>query len=110
MSSFLITDKEWLALADLPHLARLVYFVLRRYMDYRTGLVGPVRAVSLQAIAEELNVPPRPGIRGGKPSRKEVRHALEWLERAGLVVRNTATNKTQRQLILTLGVNEPRRP
>ena len=102
MATFTITDAEWDRLGGLPHLSYLVYFVLRRHMDFRTGHVGVSRRIALRAIAEELEIEPHPGIASGKPSGKSIRHALDWLERIGLLQRDKAANAAALQLVCWL--------
>ncbi|PHR17868.1 MAG: hypothetical protein COA41_11250 [Sphingopyxis sp.] len=103
MPSFQINDAEWEALTGLPLLSREVYFVLRRFMDYRSGITGgPARRISYQSLSEELYVEPHQGIKGGSPTINELRRAIQWLERAELVTRDTASNKGQKQLVFQL--------
>lgn len=103
MPAFQINDAEWEGLSGLPMLAREVYFVLRRYMDYRSGTTGgPARRVSYQSIAEELYVEPHQGIKGGSPTINELRRAIQWLERVGLVGRDSSANRGQKQLVFQL--------
>lgn len=102
MAAFTITDAEWDRLCGLPHLSYLVYFVLRRHMDFRTGQVGVSRRIALRAIAEELEIEPHPGLASGKPSGKSIRHALDWLERVGLLQRDKAANAAALQLVCQL--------
>lgn len=80
-------DQEEGLLQGLPWLAQLIYLrALRRFVDYRTGLVGASRGISYQSIREVLFVEPRQGRRvAGMPSLKEVRNALDLLIEAGLI-------------------------
>ncbi|MHB0820109.1 DnaT-like ssDNA-binding domain-containing protein [Stutzerimonas stutzeri] len=100
MTAFQINDDEREALRGLPHLSRLVYvFGLRPFMDYSSGVVGgPKRGVSWKSIAEELYIEPHQGIKGGEPSEKELRRALAWLQKVGLV----GPNQAERRLIFEL--------
>ncbi|MDF5866940.1 hypothetical protein P4115_04470 [Pseudomonas aeruginosa] len=99
MPSFQINDEEREALRGLPMLAREIYvFALRPFMDFATGVVGERRGISWKSIAEELYVEPHQGIKGGEPSEKELRRALVWLQRVGLVGPNLA----ERRLIFEL--------
>lgn len=94
MPSFQINDDEREALRGLPMLAREIYvFGLRPFMDYATGVVGLKRGVSWKSIAEELYVEPHQGIKGGEPTEKELRRALVWLQKAGLLGPNRADRK-----------------
>jgi hypothetical protein len=79
---------EWEALAGLPFLQRCLYLVLRWYMDRYSGVVGTVRGISLQSLAEELYVEPvrgRHAAECGSPSKKAIRSALDALDKAGLI-------------------------
>lgn len=103
MAAFQINDDEREALRGLPMLAREVYvFGIRPFMDFATGVVGVKRRISYQSISEELYVEPHQGIKGGSPTINELRRAIQWLERAGLVTRNAASNKGQKQLVFQL--------
>lgn len=88
----------------LSLLARSVYvFGLRPYMDYRTGLVGVVRGISYQSIAEELYVEPGPGVTdSGSPTVRQLERAVVRLERAGLVARDASANERARKLVFCL--------
>jgi|GEM_PF-1741599 len=89
MPSLCLNAAERAALRGLPYLSRLVYlFGLRPFMDYGTGIVGFRRGVSWKSIAEELYIEPHPGIKSGEPSEKELRRALVWLQKAGLLSAN----------------------
>ncbi len=82
--------EEDAAMDYLPHAAQVLYMrVLRRRMDYSTGIVGISCRVSYQQIGEWLEVRPPP--KSTKPvvrlSVGEIRAALAQLERAGLIVR-----------------------
>lgn len=74
----------------LPHAAQVLYMrVLRRRMDYSTGIVGLAVRLSYQMIAEWLEVRPPP--KSQKPivrlTVSEIRAALAQLERVGLIER-----------------------
>lgn len=101
MPSFQINDDEREALRGLPMLAREIYvFGLRPFMDYATGVVGIKRGVSWKSIAEELYVEPHQGIKGGEPTEKELRRALVWLQKVGLLSPNRADRKLVFELLL----------
>lgn len=103
MPAFQINDDEREALRGLPMLAREVYvFGIRPFMDYASGIVGVKRRISYQSISEELYVEPHQGIKGGSPTVNELRRAIQWLERAGLVTRDADSNKGQKQLVFQL--------
>jgi len=82
-------DAEEDALHGLPWMAQLVYLRgLRRFMDYRTGVVGVVRGVSRQSLTETVYVEHVQGRHTPKDtSDKAVRAAIEALIRAGLIER-----------------------
>lgn len=101
MPSFQINDDEREALRGLPMLAREIYvFGLRPFMDFGSGVVGVKRGVSWKSIAEELYVEPHQGIKGGEPTEKELRRALAWLQRSGLVGPNQAERRLVFELLL----------
>lgn len=81
-----ISLEELSALSGLPHLQQLLYLCgLRPYVDYKTALVGFKRGISYQSLSETLYIEPHPGIKGGSPSKDQLRRALKGLERAGLL-------------------------
>ncbi|WP_231408987.1 hypothetical protein [Ralstonia solanacearum] len=87
-AAFVITGEEWQALADVDHLAFRLYLVLRRCMDFRTGVVGgPIKAISWQALREHTEVPGRPGVRYFRPTEQQLRRRAEQLEKCGLLRR-----------------------
>ncbi|MDB0572230.1 hypothetical protein LBW59_15825 [Ralstonia solanacearum] len=87
-AAFVITGEEWQALAAVDHLACRLYLVLRRCMDFRTGVVGgPIKAISWQALREHTEVPGRPGVRHFRPSEQQLRRRVEQLEKCGLLRR-----------------------
>lgn len=82
--------EEDAAMDYLPHAAQVLYLrVLRRRMDFNTGVVGISCRISYQQIGEWLEV--RPPAKSTKPIVRltvgEIRAALVQLERAGLIVR-----------------------
>lgn len=109
MPAFQINDDEREAMRGLPHLSRLIYvFGLRPFMDYSTGVVGVKRGVSWKSIAEELHIEPHQGIKGGDPTEKELRRALVWLEKAGLIGPNQAERRLVFPLLLATQDNSAR--
>lgn len=87
-AAFVITGEEWQALAAVDHLACRLYLVLRRCMDFRTGVVGgPIKAISWQALREHTEVPGRPGVRYFRASEQQLRRRVEQLEKCGLLRR-----------------------
>ena len=82
------TEYEDDALQGLPHLAQLLYLrVLRRHVDYETGIVGRYRRISYQMMREVLEVrrPSRSPITEERITTKSLRVAIDQLETAGLV-------------------------
>lgn len=74
----------------LPHVAQVLYLrILRRRMDFATGVVGLTCKLSYQLIGEWLEV--RPPAKSTKPvvrlTVSEIRSAITQLERSGLIVR-----------------------
>lgn len=87
---FVITIEERGLLYGLPHLSQLLYYAaIRPYMDYSTGIVGIKRGISYQSLAEELSVEAHRGIKPFKVSRDQIKRALQTLERAGLIKRES---------------------
>ncbi|MCK4125459.1 hypothetical protein HFK83_24210 [Ralstonia pseudosolanacearum] len=87
-AGFLTSNDEWQALRSVDHLARDLYLALRRCMDFRTGVVGgPHKAISWQALREDVEVPGRPGVRSYRPSEQQLRRRVEQLEKCGLLCR-----------------------
>lgn len=93
------------ALWGLPLLAQVVYFRgIRPEMDYQTGLVGVrtsrTKKISYQSISEAVEVHPHQGRTGaGKPSRGELRAAVNQLVKVGLVEVLSESSPSNRQLI-----------
>ncbi|MBK1717291.1 hypothetical protein [Thiocystis violacea] len=62
------------------------YLVLRKFMDYRTGLVGIMRGISWQSLQEEMYVEPGQGLeKTGTPAKSKLRRLAQRMEKAGLV-------------------------
>ena len=68
-------------------LAFEAYVMLRGWMDYRTGITGRSRPISLAMLATycETHTPRGAGTQIEKPTEKRIRGALDRLERAGLL-------------------------
>ncbi|QEY15484.1 hypothetical protein D0C16_05545 [Cellvibrio sp. KY-GH-1] len=82
--------EEDAAMDYLPHAAQVLYLrVLRRRMDFNTGVVGITCRLSYKLIGEWLEV--RPPAKSTKPiirlTVQAIRTALEQLEKAGLIKR-----------------------
>ena len=81
-----INYEELSALSGLPHLQQLLYLRgIKPFIDHRTGIVGIMRGISYQSLAEELYVEPHQGIKSGSPSKDQIRRALKGLEKAGVL-------------------------
>jgi len=67
----------------------LYVFGLRRHMDYKTGIVGETRRISIQSLKEALYVEPSNGpVREkGSPSKHRILRSLERLTDKGLAIR-----------------------
>lgn len=89
MKGVYISHAELTQLDGVSLLAFRLYIVLRTLIDLTTGLVGRVRRISYQALAEqcETATPRGKGFQLVKPTEKSLRVALHSLERLGLVVR-----------------------
>lgn len=86
MMDFSINGEELEALYGLPHAQQLTYLRgIRPYMDVKTGIVGAKRRISLQSIAESIDIHPHQGVKGEKYSRAQIRRALAALVRQGLI-------------------------
>ena len=86
MTFLFINTQERAALMGLPYIQQLAYLVaIRPYMDRKTHTVGIKRKISYQSLAEELYIEPHQGIRGGSPTRPQLRRVIKGLQRAGLV-------------------------
>lgn len=93
------------ALWGLPLLAQVVYFRgIRPEMDYQTGLVGVrtsrTKKISYQSLSEAAEVHPHQGRKGaGKPTRGELRAAVNQLVSVGLIEVLSESTPSNRQLI-----------
>lgn len=87
MNGYYITRVETDALTGASLLAKNIYHFLRSRMDIRTGKTGEVYRISYQAIIEncETHITRGKGFQIVKPTLKEIRIAIESLERAGLI-------------------------
>ncbi|NMG56836.1 hypothetical protein, partial [Aromatoleum aromaticum] len=89
MNGVYLTAAELEALQGCGPLAITAYLRLRSWMDLKSGVVGLERTISRHALLmyAETNVPRGAGMQVIKPTVKELRCALDRLERAGLVKR-----------------------
>ncbi|WP_420994100.1 hypothetical protein ACKI2N_001905 [Cupriavidus sp. 30B13] len=87
MTAFVLNDDEWEAMRKVGFLARDLYGVLRRRMNFKTGVVGDLAdcAISWFALREDLEVQGRPGVKRDLPSEGRVRRAMAQLVKVGLV-------------------------
>lgn len=86
MPAFQINDDEFAALADEPADVFKLYCVIRRWMDYRTGVSGAVRRLSEQMFREELYIAPTRGRHeSGSPTRQKVRSLVDRLISIGAI-------------------------
>jgi hypothetical protein len=96
--AFTVSDAEIEALQGQAHMNYLIYFYLRRFMDYATGVTGVRRRVSYQAISEAIEIEPREGVKALKFHKSTIRRAIFQLEKSGLLV----AKSLERQLIFLL--------
>lgn len=104
MATFQINDDEQYALKGASLLAFRVYFVLRRRMDFKTGITGKDYSVSMQSMIDEISTPPKQGTKGYTPSKSELRVALDYLEKVELISRDSDKNRATRQAIYKLNL------
>lgn len=82
----LLNEQEQEALTGLPLLAFCLYVkAIKPRMDIATSLVGAKYRISWQALTEWLYVEPHPGIKSGSPSINQLRRAVFWLQKSGLI-------------------------
>jgi hypothetical protein len=88
-AAFLLTPDEMSVLFGVGPLAMSLYVWLRSWMDFRTGLVGVTRSLSREMLATYTGteVPRGNGTQQLRPTVKQVRVALQGLERVGLLRR-----------------------
>lgn len=93
------------ALADLPHEAQILYLrVIRKHMDYATGITGEKRRISYAQMQEALSYKPSPHS-GEKPvefSRDQIKRLVQKLVKVGLIERRHDTAKGVAPMILFL--------
>lgn len=104
-SLFVITSSEIDQLYGMVHLYQLLYFYLRSKMDKQTGLIGSKEGcrISLAALAECIYVEPGQGLKNtGSPTIKQIRVALNALQRKGLIELRSIVKVNHKQLIIYL--------
>lgn len=90
----LINDDESSALWGLSYMQIALYIrALRPHMDYSTGIIGIKRGISSQSIAEALYIEPKPGVKGGSPSKDQIKRGLNELIKVGLITRLSTHRK-----------------
>lgn len=83
-------NQEDEALQGLPWASQILYLRgLRTRMDYETGWVGKKSRISWQALGEVLHVEHHQGMKEVNLSKEQLRRALEWLVKVGLVTVQT---------------------
>lgn len=104
------------AIADLPHEAQILYLrVIRKHMDYSTGITGEKRRISYTQMQETLAYKP-PRHSKEKPveySRDQIKRLVQKLVDAGLIERMHTTEKGVAPMVFSLplassDVNEQR--
>lgn len=97
--------EEDAAMDYLPHAAQVLYLrVLRRRMDFASGVVGITCRISYRMIGEWLEVRPPWGSKNPvvRLTDAEIRSALSQLEKAGLIVRVRDSNGDALPLVFSL--------
>lgn len=90
MRMIVLTDAELDLLMDEPAEVVKLYVSLRRRMDFSSGMVGTVSAVSWWALREDMSVAACRGRREhGAPTERMVEKKVDALEKLGLVERRT---------------------
>ena len=87
------TSQELTAMFDLSHLACRLYIILRTSMDFQTSIVGMVKKISLNSLAEntEEAVSRGKGFQRNRPTVDQIRTAIDSLTRAGMIVKQGQT-------------------
>lgn len=85
MASIKISETELDALEGMGDLSYRMYMELRRWMDFKTGVVGRVKRISWQAIAEWVYGEPRPGVKAVVRRKSTLRRAKDQLVKRGLL-------------------------
>ena len=88
MANFQISDAEWSVLAEEPADVFKLYCVIRRHMDYSTGVAGShKRRFSEQGFKEALYIAPLRGRKkSGSPTRQKVRSLIARLIKIGALL------------------------
>lgn len=89
MSRFVLSSDELNQLHGAGPVAFVVYVWLRSWMDFASGVVGASHTISIRMLEEacERHITRGAGVQVERPSRKEVRVALDELLRRGVLLR-----------------------
>jgi hypothetical protein len=86
MTTIRISDAEWELFAGEPAELLKLYCVLKRRMDFVTGIAGIETLISEVVLREGFTVDPLPGRRASKPITREMwRSAVRRLEKIGAI-------------------------
>lgn len=86
MAAVLINDAEWELLAGEPAELLKLYVVLKRRMDFATGIAGHKTLINEIVLREGFTVDPIPGRPKPAPiSREKYRSAVRRLEKLGVI-------------------------
>jgi hypothetical protein len=103
MTGVYLNDGEQKVLDQLDYIYEALYRRgIRRYMDFKTGIVGIKRGVSWQSLKEELFVEAKQGSKSKVPSRETVRRIAKQLEKAGLIKIKSRSRKLIIECLLAL--------
>ena len=81
-----LNPSELLRLYGLPHVAQLLYFAIRRQMNYDDGLVGNRYPISWLELSQALWVEPHQGRQNvGRPEKAALRKSAQLLIAEGLI-------------------------
>lgn len=80
-----LTEQELEALQGTDYALPVLYLYLKRFMDYKTGVVGYARRISYQSMSEAMYIEPRQGVKGGSPHVSSIRRMLEQLLKIGII-------------------------
>ena len=80
-----LTEQELDALQGTDYSLTVLYMTIKRFMDYKTGIVGYARRISYQCLSEYLYIEPRQGVKGGSPSQSAIRRMIDQLIKHGLL-------------------------
>lgn len=105
MNSWKWNELEEDALADLPIEAQILYLrVIRKHMDFRSGITGEKRRISYAQMQEVLAYKPNPHS-GEKPveySRDQIKRLVQKLVKAGLIERLHNTERGVAPMVFRL--------